>query len=76
MSKKMNPCEELANAIVLQAVKDYRDANKKLSKGRKNQDAQSVKDECLRFFQSKWFSVLTDLDSEFLIKRLNEEVKA
>lgn len=76
MSKNsnLNPYEELANAIVLQAVRDYRDANKKLSRGRKNQDAQFTKEECLRFFRSKWFSLLTDLAPEFLIRRLDEEV--
>ena len=45
MSKNSNldPYEELANAIVLQAVRDYREANKKLSRGRKNRDAQDTK---------------------------------
>ena len=78
MSKNsnLNPYEELANAIVLQAVRDYREANKKLSRGRKNRDAQFTKEECLRFFRSKWFSQLTDLDPEFLIRRLDEEVTA
>ena len=77
MSKNsnLNPYEELANAIVLQAVRDYREAVKKLSRG-KNRDAQDTKDECLRFFRSKWFSLLTDLDPEFLIRRLDEEVTA
>ena len=30
-----DPYEQLANAIVLAAVRDYRDANRKLSRGRK-----------------------------------------
>ena len=78
MSKNsnLNPYEELANAIVLQAVRDYREAVKKLSRGRKNRDAQDTKEECLRFFRSKWFSLLTDHDPEFLIRRLDEEVTA
>lgn len=78
MSSKteMNPYERLANAVVLQAVKDYRDANKRLARGRRNQDAKSVKAECLRFFRSGWFGVLTPIDPEFLIKRLDEEVEA
>ena len=76
MSKNsnLNPYEELANAIVLQAVRDYREAVKKLSRRRKNRDAQFTKEECLRFFRSKWFSQLTELDPEFLIRRLDEEV--
>lgn len=73
---KLDPYEELANAIVLQAVKDYRDAVKKLSRGRKNDAAQQTKDECLRFFHSAWFSQLTEVDPEFLIRKLDEEVRA
>ena len=70
----LDPYQELANAIVLQAAKDYRDANKKLARSRKNRAAQDVHDECLRFFRSKWFSLLTEVDPEFLIRRLDEEV--
>ena len=76
MSKQDNldPYESLANAIVLQAVKDYRDAMKKLSRGRSNKTAEATRDECLRFFRSGWFSVLTSVDPEYLIRKLNEEV--
>lgn len=76
MSKNINPYEGLASGIILQAVKDYRDANKKLERGRKNQDASRMKQECLRFFRSGWFSALTAIDPEFLIKKLDEEVEA
>lgn len=76
MNKQLNPYEGLANGIILQAVKDYRDANKKLARGRKNQDASRIKQECLRFFRSGWFGALTSIDSEFLIKKLDEEVEA
>lgn len=69
-----NPYTRLANAIILQAVKDYRDAAKKLSKGRKNKDAETRKEEVLRFFRSGWFGELTAIDPEMLIKKLDEEV--
>lgn len=69
----MDPYESLANAIVLQAVKDFRDANKKLAKGRKNSVAQDVKNECIRFFKSPFFGVLTNIDPEMLIQKLEEE---
>lgn len=75
MKNNMNPYDELANAIVLQAVKDYRDANKKLARGRKNHEAERMRNECLRFFRSRWFSVLTEIDPEFLIRRLDEEAE-
>lgn len=75
-SNAMDPYTRLANEIVLQAVKDYRNANKKLSKGRKNKDAEIKKNEVLGFFRSGWFGVLTELDPEMLIRKLDEEVSA
>ena len=76
MSKQDNldPYESLANAIIMQAVKDYREALRKLSRGRGNRAAEAVRDECLRFFRSGWFSVLTSVDPEYLIRKLDEEV--
>ena len=52
----MNPYENLANAIVLQAVKDYRLT-----------DDEAELAEIERFFRSDWFGVLTDVDPEYLI---------
>lgn len=72
----MNSYQALANAIVLQAAKDYRAAMKKLSRGRRNPAAEATRDEVLRFFRSGWFATLTDLDPELLIRRLDEEVAA
>lgn len=77
MSKNtINPYEGLANGIILQAVKDYHSAIHKLSKGRKKQAAEQMKGECIRFFRSPWFKALTDVDAEFLIQKLKEEVEA
>ena len=36
------PCENLANAIVMQAVKDYRQARHKLHKRPKNAEAKAM----------------------------------
>ena len=69
-----DPYTGLANAIILQAVKDYRDAIKKLSRGRVNKDAEIKKKEVLNFFRSDWFGVLTEIDPEMLIRKLDEEV--
>lgn len=33
-----------------------------------------MKEECLRFFRSGWFKALTEIDPEYLIKKLDEEV--
>lgn len=66
--------EDLANAIVLQATKDYREALKKLNKEPKNTWAKLTKLEVEIFFRSSWYKELTSLDPEMLIERLNEEV--
>ena len=58
----MNPYENLANAIVLQAVKDYRLT-----------DDEAELAEIEHFFRSDWFGVLTDVDPEYLIRRLRKE---
>jgi hypothetical protein len=71
----IDPYERLANEIILQAVKDYRGANKKLAKGRKNSAAEYVKNECIRFFRSPFFGVLTNIDPEMLIQELEEETR-
>ena len=64
-----DPYENLANAIVLQAVKDYRDALKRLKKKPGNQTAE-------RFFRSGWYKALTSVDGEYLIQKLREEAKS
>lgn len=68
--------ENLANAIILQAVKDYRVALKCLKVNPRNKTAIADKDEIERFFRSDWFSVLTSVDGEMLIRSLNMEVEA
>lgn len=75
MKNNIDPYEKLANAIILQAVRDYRTANKKLHGRRKNTEAQDTKERCLRFFRSGWFQVLTTVDAEYLIRRLDQEVE-
>ena len=58
----MDPYQELANAIVLQAVKDYR----------LHDDEQELA-RIERFFRSDWFSVLTNVNPEILITKLRKE---
>ena len=52
--------EKLANAIIIQAVRDYR-------------NSCQMRCSIERFFRSEWFMVLTKIDGEMLIKRLQEE---
>ena len=69
------PYENLANSIILLAVKDYRDALKKLKKWPRNEAAQIMKAEVERFFHSDWYRELTSVDGNFLIKNLRSEVR-
>ena len=62
----MNPYEALANAIILQAVKDYRASWKK-----KNGAAERHQIE--QFFHSPMFVNITDVNPDYLIRKLEEE---
>lgn len=70
-----DPYERLANAIILQAVMDYRSALKKIKRNPKNKDAIDEALRIERFFRSGWFSHLTSVDGEYLIRRLQDEVR-
>ena len=67
------PYENLANAIVMQAVKDYRMARHKLRKRPKNADAKVMLEDCERFFFSDWFETLTNVNGEIVLKKLQQE---
>ena len=58
----MENIELLANAIILQAVKDYRHTY-----------LPQTRAEIKRLFRSEWFRALTRLDGETLITRLENE---
>lgn len=67
---KGDPFENLANAIILQAVWEYRAALRRYRR-HGNEDAELKK--CERFFRSPWFGCLTNIDGEYLIEKLREE---
>ena len=66
----------LANAIILHAVKDYRKALRTLSMNPNNRSAQYERRRIEQFFRSSWFGVLTSIDPEMLIAKLKTEVIA
>lgn len=70
-----DPYERLANAIILQAVTDYKIALKKIRKNPGNRDAIDEALRIERFFRSGWYSQLTSVDGEYLIRRLREEIR-
>lgn len=70
-----DPYERLANAIILQAASDYRIVLRKIKAYPKNREAISETLEIERFFRSGWYSQLISVDGEYLIRRLQDEVR-
>jgi hypothetical protein len=70
------PYENLAKAIVLCAVQDYRKTLRILSRFPSRREALKEKNSILEFFRSGWFHALTSIDPEFLIRKLDGEVAA
>lgn len=73
--------EDLSNAIVAQAAKDYKEACRALIRIRDRPalDPQRIKWErqrnsCLTFFHSEWYKKLTGLDPDYLLDKLNNEI--
>lgn len=75
MTKSDTPYENLANAIILQAVKDFRKCIKTVKRNGRNKE-QAIREmrEIVDFIKSPWFRVLTSLDPQILLKKLEEEV--
>ena len=70
-----DPYERLANAVILQAVTDYRVALKKIKTYPINKDAVSEALSIERFFRSGWYSMLTSVDGEYMIRKLQGEIR-
>lgn len=69
----MDAYEKLANAIILQAVKDWRAARRKLKRKPQNESARSERESCESFFRSQWFTTLIDVDGAVILRKLYEE---
>ena len=65
--------EELANAIVLQAFKDYRKTLFKLVQEPEEWKHRSSKKKLERFFHSKWYRTLTDLNPAILMQEAKRQ---
>ena len=53
--------EELANAVIIQAAKDYREAMKDLWLCPRNAKAKYMLEECENFFKSRYFNSILQL---------------
>ena len=73
----MTPYENLANAIIIQACKDYRKAYKRYLRRYRSTDKQDAELlELESFFRSDWYKTLTSVDGEYLMDRIKKEVSA
>ena len=83
MSIRNDGYVNLANAIVEQAAKDYLMYKKRLYILGDDDDPNEFRGEVIRyrnklndvrkFFKSKWYKTLTDLNVEMLVRQLDEE---
>ena len=71
-STNMLGLEMLRNAVVEQAVKDYRHEYKVLKRNPNNDHARHEMEQIEKFFLSDYFKVFTDLDGERLLSRVKE----
>ena len=69
----LDPYEELANASVEQAAKDYREMRRKLKKNPNDMTARGQMGEVVKFFHSRWFGILTDANPDYILEQLKEE---
>ena len=65
---------KLANAIIMQAVKDFRPAYRWLRRHPKDERAQETVREITQFFCSDYFCVLTELDGPALLQRIKNDI--
>ena len=68
--------ENLANAIVVRAVKDYRKALLYLARHPERWEYWERVRELESFFRSEWLCMLTDLDGTWIMKKVSAEVKS
>jgi len=70
-----NVFQNLANAIIIQAAKDYRIVIRMLAKNPQHSRAMEEKKELEDFFLSEWFKTLSGVNGEILLKKLEQEVR-
>ncbi len=64
--------EDLANAVIIQAIEDYGHALRCIKRHPENEAAQRDADRLERFFYGQWFELLTNMEPNYLLPRLWE----
>ena len=70
----MRPYELLAQAIIEQAALDYRKILINCKSNPQKEKFQNERADIERFFRSSHFSILTDLDGEMLISKIQKTI--
>ena len=85
LTSRLDPYEDLANAIVAQAIMDYRElragnivgwsryAQSRLKPEKKMEIIAAKKAELIKFLRSRYFGILTNLSPDYLIQKLESE---
>ena len=72
----MDAYQSLANAIVIQACRDYKKAYRRYLRRLHSTSKPDIELlELEDFFRSKWYKILTDIDGELLMERIRKEVR-
>lgn len=68
---EMKPYEDLANAIIIQAINDYAYSDQRADK----EDPVTTRNEVEAFFRGKWITCLTNVDPQYLLRVAKEKRK-
>ena len=66
--------QALSQAIILQAVEDYRKCRRLVRRKPGQVEAQKMIREVETFFRSRWFMQLSDVDGNMILEGLKKEV--
>ena len=72
----MSGYEALANAIIVQASKDFTAAYKRMKRFPNDTRAQDEVRDITKFFCSQWFEMLSDADGPALLRKIKDEIDA
>lgn len=71
---KREAYENLANEIIISAVKDYKRALIRQRRRAESERARRDVEELEKFFFSEWYEVLTNLDPSYVIRKMKETI--
>lgn len=74
LKQRESEYKNLANAIIVEASRDYRTARRILSRNPGNLQARYQLNSTIDFFESQWYEALTVMDGKELLRKLEEEI--